>query len=67
VTDDDDNDDKSGNRTKTNLFAGAGARRSYDYACKMIDRETVTLEMPRRVNKMAGTEERVVQFKFVPK
>jgi hypothetical protein len=67
TVDDDKSDSIGGNRTKTNLFAGVGARRSYDYACKMIDRETVTLEMPRRVNKMAGTEERVVQFKFVPK
>jgi hypothetical protein len=54
-------------RSKTNLFAGVSARRSYECACKMLDKETVTLQLQRRVNKMVGTEEHLVEIKFVPK
>jgi hypothetical protein len=54
-------------RSKTNLFAGVSARRSYEYACKMLDRETVTLQLQRRVNKMVGIQEHTVQIKFIPK
>jgi hypothetical protein len=54
-------------RSKTNLFAGVSARQSYENACKMLDRETVTLQLQRRVNKMTGTQEHTVQIKFVPK
>jgi hypothetical protein len=71
VTDAPDGDGGSGNseedRSKTNLFAGVSARRSYECACKMLDRETVTLHLQRRVNKMVGTEEHIVEIKFVPK
>jgi hypothetical protein len=54
-------------RSKTNLFAGVSARRSYENACKMLDRETVTLQVQRRVNKMVGVQEHAVQIKFIPK
>jgi hypothetical protein len=53
--------------SKTNLFAGVSARRSYENACKMLDRETVTLQVQRRVNKMVGVQEHAVQIKFIPK
>jgi hypothetical protein len=54
-------------RAKTNLFAGVSARRSFDYACKMLDKEPITMQVQRRVNKMVGIQEHVVQIKFVPK
>jgi hypothetical protein len=33
----------------------------------MLDKETVTLQLQRRVNKMVGTEEHLVEIKYVPK
>jgi hypothetical protein len=67
VTEGGDGDDGEDARSKTNLFAGVSARRSYENACKMLDNEPVTLQVQRRVNKMVGTQEHVVQIKFVPK
>jgi hypothetical protein len=61
------NTDVEEDHSKTNLFAGVSARRSYKCACKMLDKETVTLQLQRRVNKMVGTEEHLVEIKFVPK
>jgi hypothetical protein len=70
ITEDSDGNGDGGgqeNRTKTNLFTGVSAQRSYEYACQILDKEPVRLEQQRRVNKMLGTEQRTVTFNFVPK